>query len=112
METYGNPNLLNFNGHQYVNVSGTSNASTGLDSKTVAVQLLATSDCWVMIGQPGASPTAVKTAAEETRAFTFFVPADTLLTFPVPIGTSSSLVKIAAIQDSASGVLHIYERRP
>lgn len=81
-------------GHQSVTVSGTSAAtSNAIGSQTNRVVLYSSTDCHIAFG---ASPTA--TTAD------FFLPASTMVMFPIRGGS-----KVAAIQASAGGTLHVSE---
>lgn len=112
MESYGNPNLLKPNGGQFIAYAGTSEKSAALDENTIAVELVATTDCWVLIGAPGDEPAAAKPIAEATRGASIPLRAEVEKTFAIPIGNASAKVKIAVIQDTAGGTLQITERRP
>jgi hypothetical protein len=109
MQTYGNANLLAPNGGQTLTFDGTSKVTAALDSKTIAVELLATTDCWIKIGEQGATPTA-ENPANATRSESVFLRAGIVYTFPVPLGIGGA-IKIAAIQDTATGFLAVTERR-
>ena len=108
--TYGNPNLLFFNGYQYFDYSSASEASAALDTKTIAVELLSSTDCWVRIGEQGETPTAA-VVTEKTRSYSFKLKADVAMLVPVPVGTASNPIKLAVIRDTADGTLEVYERR-
>ena len=108
--TYGNPNLLFFNGYQYFDYSSTSEASASLDTRTIAVELLSSTDCWVRIGEQGETPTAAA-GSEKTRSYSFKLKADVAMLVPVPVGTTSNPIKLAVIRDTADGTLEVYERR-
>ena len=112
METYGNPNLMQFNGYQYISYSSTSEASADLDAKTCAVELYTDQDCWIAIGQPGETPVAAEPAAEKTRGFVFKLKAGEQKLIPVPLGGATDKVKIGVICVTSDGTLEIYERRP
>lgn len=109
--TYGNPNLLFFNGYQYFDYSSTSEASASLDTRTIAVELLSSTDCWVRVGEQGETPTAAAAGAEKTRSYSFKLKADVAMLVPVPVGTTSNPIKLAVIRDTADGTLEVYERR-
>ncbi len=109
--TYGNPNLLFFNGYQYFDYSSTSEASASLDTRTIAVELLSSTDCWVRIGEQGETPTAAAVGTEKTRSYSFKLKADVAMLVPVPVGTTSNPIKLAVIRDTADGTLEVYERR-
>lgn len=109
--TYGNHNLLFFNGYQYFDYSSTSEASAALDTNTIAVELLSSTDCWVRIGEQGETPTAAAIGTEKTRGYVFKLKADVSMLVPVPVGTTSKPIKLAVIRDTADGTLEVYERR-
>lgn len=109
--TYGNQNLLFFNGYQYFDYSSTSEASAPLDVKTIAVELYATTDCWIKIGEQGENPTAAAIGTEKTRGYVFRLKADVSMLVPVPVGTTANPIKLAVIRDTADGTLEVYERR-
>ena len=111
MEAYGNQNLMYPNGGQFISYAGTSEASAALDERTIAVEIVATTDCWVNIGGPGETPTAAKPGAEATRGVSVPLRAEVEKTFAINLGNATNKVKIAVIQDSAAGVLQITERR-
>lgn len=94
---------------QYLTVDGTSDNVT-LPGKTRAVTLLATSACWINIGEPGATPTAAAPGAEKTVISGFYLPADLPTDVVVPEGTDEKPVKIAAIQATAGGTLYVTYR--
>jgi hypothetical protein len=109
--SHGNDNLYRPSACQYLTVDGTSDNVT-LGVNTQAVSLYSTEDCWVRVGIPGETPTAAAPGAEKTRVFnSFFLPATTVMDIPVPTASDSAQVKIAAIQDSAGGTLHVTERQ-
>lgn len=110
MQSYGNPNLLFANGGQTLTFDGTSKVSDNLNAKTCAVELLATTDAWVKIGEQGGTPVA-ENPANATRSDSIFLRAGAQYTFPVPLGSATAAIKIAAIQDTATGFLAITERR-
>jgi hypothetical protein len=92
---------------QFLTVDGTSDTVT-LAPGTQAVYLYAIAACWVTSGF--GTVTAVKPGAEKTSSKAFYVPAATLIgPVKVPVGTDASLTKVAAIQDSTGGALHITE---
>lgn len=107
MSAYGNDNLLQKNQGQFLTVDGTSDTVT-LNKNTYAVELYAAQNCWVTWGT---APTAVKPGAEKTTGDSFYLPASTTRIYPVPYGTDTAPIKLAAIQDSASGSLFVNEFR-
>lgn len=110
MESYGNSNLLFVNGGQFISYGGTSEVTAALSPLTIAVEVVATTDCWVLVGGAGeTTPVAVKPGAESTRGASFPLRAGVEKVFPIPISTAG--VKIAVIQDTSAGVLYVTERR-
>ncbi len=91
----GNPNLFFVGTTQKIAVSGTSAQSAAIVGE--AVSLYASGDCWVAVG---ANPTAAATAGANV-----FIPAGMFIDLPWRSGE-----KLAAIQDSAAGSLHVYPR--
>lgn len=107
---YNNPNLYHAAATQYLTVDGTSDTVT-LGVGTRAVSLFATSACWVRIGIKGETPTAAAPGAEKTRVDRLiYLPAESVIDYPVPVGDEAGKVKIAAIQATAGGTLYITER--
>jgi hypothetical protein len=108
---YGNENLAFVGGGQYLTVDGTSDTIT-IPSGVEALDFYSDTDCWVFIGEPGATPTAAAPGAEKTGITGFFLPAFLEKSgIPIPRGTDQNRPKIAAIQDTASGTLHVTYRR-
>lgn len=105
---YGNGNFPFSNYHQYLTYDG-NKASVALDKTTQQVSLIASTDCWVLVGAPGVEPVAVKSSAEKVKSTSFRLHAATTVTIAVPIGTDKNPVKIAAIKDATTGSLDIYE---
>lgn len=105
--TYGNENLMFIRNCSFITVDGTSDSIT-LDRNTKAVSLYAIADCWVEVGK---GPVAVAPTEKAQSGGSFFVPAGWGPDIPVPAGTDSQPIKVAAIQDSAGGNLYIYERQ-
>ena len=81
---------------QKISVSGTSAQSNALQSGTTLVRIFCTTDAWLAFGS---NPTAVA-----NDGLSYFLPAG-IQDF---IGVTGS-TKIAVIQDSTSGSLHITE---
>lgn len=81
---------------QRLSVGGSSTQSLSLLSATTIVELFATTDCWVVFG---ANPTA-----SVNDGSSFFLAAGLFKCYGVQPG-----VKIAVMQDSTSGDLHIIE---
>ena len=81
---------------QRLSFTGTSAQSSAVGVNTRLVQLFATEDCWVVFGT---NPTAAVNDGSS-----FFLPGGIFLYYGI-----SGSAKIAAIQDSTSGYLHIIE---
>ena len=105
-----NQNVPFIRHHQYVTTGAASNPSAELGTGTKMVTLYATAAAWVLIGNPGVgTPVAVKDGAQKTVSASFYLPATTFMSTAVPRGTDAARVKVAAIQDSGAGSVHIYE---
>lgn len=108
---YGNENLAFVSGGQFLTIDGTSD-TVEIPAGVDAVDLYSTTDCWVVIGEPGATPTAVVPSAEKTTGASFFLPSVVEKSgVPVPRGSAASRPKIAAIQSTAGGTLYITYRK-
>lgn len=83
-------------GTQEVAFTGTSAQSSAFGAKTGLIRVFATKDCWLNFG---ANPTATASAGTSV-----FLPATTIEWFYVTPGE-----KVAVIQDSDGGDLHIVE---
>ena len=81
---------------QKVSIGASSAQSASVGSGTTVVELFATTDCWVSFG---ASPTAVASPGSS-----FFLAAGLFKYYGIQPGA-----KIAVIQESSSGDLHIIE---
>lgn len=109
--TQGNYNLYQAFASAFIDYAGASEVVT-LPVGTLAVSLTASTKCWVIIGDPGITPTAAPIAAEKTFVRRVFaINAGDTLDLPVPLNTDAALVKVAVIQDSAAGVLDIIARK-
>lgn len=106
MSAYGNDNLAFIGGYQYIDYTNASEASAALDKDTVAVELYATTDCYIAIGP---APTAAAPSAEKVRTRGFKLKADVVMTVATPKGSDASPIKAAVIRDSADGKLEIWE---
>jgi len=102
----GNDNLNKATAGGWLTVDGTADEVT-LPVGTQAVYLSCTEDCWVLIGDPGESPTAVKPSGEKIFGRSHKLLADVQDLFYISSNEDASLVQISAIQDSAPGVLTV-----
>jgi hypothetical protein len=109
--TQGNENLYTAFASAFIDYAGSSEVVT-LPVGTLAVSLTASSKCWVVIGDPDATPTAAAPGAEKTFVRRVFaINANDTIDLPVPLNTDAALVKVAVIQDSEAGVLDIIARK-
>lgn len=93
-DTYGAPiQVLRPSTTQTVAIGGSSAQSTAITSGLPAVQLVATSDCYVAFGS---NPAATNTS--------MYLPALTPMTYRIDRSD-----KVAVLQVSGAGVLHITE---
>ena len=106
---YGNPNLMFIRPVQYTTFDGTSDQSAALAPDTQAITLFATQDCWVLVGT---NPTAAPPGGENVKVDSVFIPAAAFMDMAVPAGTDAIPQLVAVIQDSTTGNLYIYERKP
>lgn len=104
---YGNQNLLFVQQSSYITTGATSDLMT-LHKDTNGVELYATKACWINIGQV---PVAAAAGAEKTAISSFYLPDAGRLRIAVPVGTDAAPMKIAAIQATEAGDLHILELR-
>lgn len=108
MSVYGNDNFAYIGGYQYISYSSSSEQSAAIDKDCVAVELEASTDCYVLIGP---NPTAAAPGAEKTKTQSFKLRADVGKLVAIPKGSDASPMKVAVIRDSADGTLEIYERK-
>jgi hypothetical protein len=100
---YGKEELFFIKSSQYITVGGSSSAAT-LPAGTTAIRLRATGNCWITLAH---TPVAVKPGAEKTVTGSFYLPLGETVILAVPMGTDEAPMKIAVIQDTAAGVLHV-----
>jgi len=105
---YGNANLAIPRKVQYLSVDATSDTVT-LSAGTRAVRFQASSAMWIVISNPGETPTAAAPGAEKTLVDGFWMDSGDVADYAVPVSTDSSQGQIAAIQDTASGTLTVTE---
>ena len=106
MSMYGNYNLAQAGKSQFLTVDGTSDTLT-MSSNIQGLWFYSTQDCWIKIGT--GTVVAVKPSAQKVVTDSFFLPANTIKETNVPASTDEKPCVIAAIQDSASGNLHVME---
>ena len=105
MSMYGNYNLAAVGKSQYLTVDSSSDTLT-MSSGIQGLLLYSTTDCWVSIGP---APTAAAPGAEKTAVVSLFLPSSTIREFSVPKSTDEAPLLVAAIRDTADGVLHVQE---
>ena len=106
MSMYGNYNLAAVGNSQHLTVDGSTDFLT-MSSNVQGLLCYSTADCWVAVGT--GTVTAVKPSGEKVSTGSFFLPAATVREFAVPSSTDEKPVKVAAVQDSATGILHVQE---
>lgn len=104
--SYFNDNITFVNGYQFISYSAASEQSAALDPSTRAVELLASTDCYVCID---VNPTAAAPSGEKVKTASFKLVNGVEKTVGIPMNASP--IKIAVIRLSADGILEICERR-
>ncbi len=107
----GNYNLYQAFSSAFIDYSSSSEEVT-LPVGTLAVTLSASTRCWVIIGDPGKTPTAAAPSGEKVfLARTFAINVADTIDLPVPHSTDAALVKVAVIRATADGVLDVIARK-
>lgn len=108
---YGNDNLWKAESSAFIDYAGASEVVT-LPVGTTAVTLVATTKCWVYIGDAGETAVAAAPSAEKVwKRKAVPVNIGYQVDLPVDVSTDGALVQIAVIQDSAAGVLDVIARK-
>lgn len=107
--SYGNENFAFIGGGQNLATDATSDTIT-IPINVDAVEMYATAAMWVVIGDPGETPTAAA-SAEKTTGRAFYLPIDGEKVAALPKASEGAPIKIAAIQATGAGVLHVTYRR-
>lgn len=111
MGVYNNPNLFYAAQSAFIDYSSSSEAVT-LPVGTKAVTLRATTKCWIKIGQPGETATAVAPSAEKVWVERILpLNIDEEIDVAIPPTTDANLVQVAVIRATADGVLDIIARK-